>query len=328
MEILLPRMLCLSNIEETLKVCQEVRTNQNVVLDGQNYHYGSPLGLAMLKASLHSDHECRCKNIVWMPANKVSYLERIDFFEGVSCPGVQLTNNARKDQSARLFEITPMNNDLEAEDIATKVASTMSKSIEAEVKSKVLVQDFDIEKVTKPLRYLISELLLNATTHAKRHGRYKSKAWVAAQKSSECNLEIAIVDDGCGILRTLLDQFEEDERTHENALMKAMLPLTSCNLDVDEYGEETSNQGVGLFVAKDMLQRAGGSLQIITGNALYDSTLSYLPKRAQQFRRLQHHWDGVAVAITVPCTKIYGVKPADSLEKIPQQKTLVEITYD
>jgi hypothetical protein len=330
LQILLPRTLSIKNIQETIAVCSQIRANTGVILDASQLAYVSPLGMAMLKAAIHSNHECRCDDIVWMSVSKTSYLERMDFFGGVQCPGVDLPNNRRKDQSARLFEITLLSNDREAEDIAPKVASTMSKSIEAEAKNAFMEigEDFDIEKIFEPLRYLISELLLNATTHSKRHGNHRSKAWVVAQKSTESNLEIAIVDDGCGILRTLEHVLNGEDRTHEGAIQKAMQPLVSCNLGIDEFGEETSNQGVGLFVAKDMLQSAGGSMQIITGSAIYDSNLSHLPKRSQQFTQSNYSWDGVAVAITVPCVKIYGAKVANSLAKIGHRDTSVELMFD
>jgi len=330
LQIRLPRTLSIKNIQETLAVCAQIRAHTGVILDARELAYISPLGMALLKAAIHSNHECRCDDIIWMQVKKASYLERMDFFDGFHCPSVELKNSNRNDQSSRLFEITQLNNDRQAEDIAPQVASTMSKSIEAEAKNAFIDtgEDFDIEKIFDPLRYLISELLLNATTHSKRHGHARSKAWVVAQKSDESNLEIAIVDDGCGILRTLEHVLDGEDRTYEGAIQKAMQPLVSCNLGIDELGEETANQGVGLFVAKDMLQSAGGSMQIITGSAIYDSNLAHLPKRSQQFIQSNYSWDGVAVAITVPCVKIYGAKVANSLAKIGHRDASVELMFD
>ncbi|MGE8396256.1 MAG: hypothetical protein ACN6NT_01470, partial [Comamonas sp.] len=184
MEILLPATLCIANIDETIKVCSQIREHDSVVLDAQHLRYASPLGMAMLKSALHSEHECRCNDIVWLATDKASYLQRMDFFADLQCPSVELSNYGRRDQSARLFELRQVTNDLDAEDVASSLAETMSKSIEAEAKYALTHQheEFDLELICHPLKYLVSELLLNATTHAKRNGRNRSTAWVSAQK--------------------------------------------------------------------------------------------------------------------------------------------------
>lgn len=251
-----------------------------------------------------------------MDRNRASYLKRMNFFDDVLSPSVALPDNHRNDRSDRLIELQKLQSDIDVDNHASRISSTLSRSLVREA-LRAEIENFDEGLITHPMSYLISEILLNATTHAKRHGHSRSKAWISAQALEATSyrpaqIEISIVDDGCGVYRTLADQLNGSNDIAA-AIELAMKPMVSCNFGVDFSGEETSNQGVGLYVAKDLIQQAGGRLQIISDNCMYDSGTQY---RRDQFTTMQYPWEGVAIGITIPFDKIYGLTPANSLDKI------------
>lgn len=314
--IKIPKTLNSDNIHSLLQLCHNIRSKDRVILDASEYSYASPIGMTLLKAAIHSNHACRCTDIIWMDRKRASYLERMDFFENVTSPSIVLADTRRNDRSDRLIELQKLQSDIDVDDRASMISRTLSRSLIREA-SRAEVENFDEELITHPMRYLISEILLNATTHAKRHGHNRSKAWLSAQALEAtafrpAQIEIAIVDDGCGVYQTLADQLNGSNDVAA-AIELAMKPMVSCNFAVDFNGEETSNQGVGLYVAKDLIQQAGGRLQIISDNCMYDSGVKY---RKNQFRTMAHPWGGVAIGITIPFDSIYGLTPSDSLDKI------------
>lgn len=314
--IKIPKILSADNINPLLRLCYEIRSNDEVILDASEYSYASPIGMTLLKAAIHSGHDCRCKDIIWMDRTRASYLKRMDFFEDVLSPSIVLADSQRNDRSDRLIELQKLLSDIDVDDCASMISRALSRSLIREA-SRAEIKDFDEGLITHPISYLISEILLNATTHSKRHGYNRSKAWISAQareatRYRPAQIEIAIVDDGCGVYRTLADQLNGSNDIAA-AIELSMKPMVSCNFGVDFNGEKTSNQGVGLYVAKDLILKAGGRLQIISDNCMYDSDQNH---RRKQFRTMEHSWSGVAIGITIPFDNIYGLSPSDSLDKI------------
>lgn len=312
--ITLPEIMCRDNIEDILKVCKSIRTKENITLDAHKYRFASPIGLALLKAAIHSRHPCRVDDIVWLAKNSASYLQRMDFFSGIDAPSVEMPNYRRNDCSDRLIEIFQLSHEGMVEDLSKRITDALAESI----KRSVLTTEYDWSAACKHISYLISELLLNATTHAKRgqHSQ-RSAAWVCAQARGPqahqpAEIEIAIVDDGCGVLYTLADQID-NKTSHPEAIQKAMQPLVSCNLGVDFDGRETANQGVGLYVAHDMIERAGGSMLMVSGDGIYRPGAT---KRKDNFQTIEQSWEGVAISLRIPFDRLHLIKPGESLDKI------------
>lgn len=311
--IMLPSVLSANNIGEVLSLCSAIRASDNIILDAREYSYGSPIGLALLKSAIHSQHPCRVRDVVWMHIKRASYLSRMNFFVGVSAPSVEFLSQNRNDRTDQLVELNKIHHEGEVDDLASQLSEALAQSLLREA----IDSDFDRDAICNPIRYLISELLLNSTTHAKRHGNERSKAWVAAQalKATEYKsacIEIAIVDDGCGVLKTLADQLE-DKTSTADAIELAMKPYVSCNFGVDFTGNETTNQGVGLYVAKDMILQAGGRVQIISDNCMYDSSSI---RRNEAYTSFGDSWGGVAISLTIPFDRMHEVSPTRSLDKI------------
>ncbi len=282
----------------------------------------------MLKAAIHSHHECRIIDVQWMEVRRASYLSKTAFFRDVIAPSVEIRENKRLNEIGHIVEINRLLHDGDVDNCSVIIAKTLAQSCmrDAEIKK---IDDFDEAALCDPIKYIVGELLLNATTHAKRHGHPRSKAWISARAveandNSAAQVEIAIVDDGCGMLRTLADQLENNTSNRE-AIELAMKAYKSCNYDVDFTGQETSNQGVGLYVAKDMILSAGGRLQIVSNDCMYDSKA---PHRKVAFKTLDSEWGGVAIAIKVPVDNIYGSRPTVSLDKImPATQSSTELNF-
>lgn len=312
----LPAILGSDNIRELLAICETLRQGDNFILDARRYSFGSPIGLTLLKAAIHSHHPCRIKDIHWMGTSPASYLSRMNFFNNVNAPSVHVPDQIRHNRADRLVEISVLHHDGEVDDLAQRLSQALTMSVLREC-SQSEDTSFDQSVFCDPITYLISELLLNATTHAKRYRNETSRAWVAAQArpatpSRPAHIEIAVADDGCGVLRTLADKLQNKTSTAE-AIRTAMQPHVSCNLGVDFTGEETSNQGVGLYVASDMIKQAGGRMQIISGDCMYDSAIR---QRRSAYQELLHPWQGVAISISIPFDRIHCISPTISLDKI------------
>lgn len=312
----LPETLGSDNIRELLAICNALRQGDNIVLDARRYTFGSPIGLTLLKAAIHSHHPCRIKDIHWMGTSAASYLSRMNFFHNMNAASVNVPEQARHNRADRLVEISVLHHDGQVDELAQRLSQALTMSVLREC-SQGEDTDFDQSVFCDPITYLISELLLNATTHAKRYRHETSKAWVAAQArpatpSKPAHIEIAVADDGCGVLRTLADKLQNKNSTAE-AIRTAMQPNVSCNLGVDFSGLETSNQGVGLYVASDMIKQAGGRMQIISGDCMYDSAIRY---RKDAYQELSDPWQGVAISISIPFDRIHSISPTISLDKI------------
>lgn len=315
-EIKIPAILNIDRIEDVLSLCTTIRNQQNIVLSGEDYLFSSVLGMTLLKAAIHSYHQCRISDVKWMDVNHATYLHRNQFFQDVISPSLEIRPRERLNNEGQLIELNRLLEETEVDACASVIAKSIKDAFVRQ-DAHLQIPNFDEDALISPIEYIIGELLLNATSHAKLHGNPRSKAWVSARvadggQNKSPTVEIAIVDDGCGILRTLADQLL-DYTNHIEALGLAMTEFKSCNLGVDFTGAQTSNQGVGLWVARDMIVAAGGQLTIITDNCMYDSKKR---PRKDRFCMLTGGWQGVAISIKLPIEKVYGLKATQSLDKI------------
>ena len=116
---------------------------------------------------------------------------------------------------------------------------------------------------------------------------------------------MSVVDNGCGVLRTLKHHSALTCQTHQAAILAGLLPKVSCNRDVGVMSDSV-NQGVGLTTAKRIVEAAGGSMAIVSGDGHVTSKHSRtLPRNA--------FWAGVAVTFTVERLKLPTVAVADLL---------------
>jgi anti-sigma regulatory factor (Ser/Thr protein kinase) len=146
-----------------------------------------------------------------------------------------------------------------------------------------------------PIWYSLSELLMNAVTHAKMHGHPNAQVWVAAQFYEANNeVKLSVVDNGCGMLRTLRGHPELESPTDVAAIRAALQPKVSCNREtgtVSAIGH--GNQGVGLTTTMRIAQAARGKLMIASGTGYVETS-----ERRGSILANDGEWRGVAIAFS------------------------------
>jgi hypothetical protein len=148
-------------------------------------------------------------------------------------------------------------------------------------------------------------------THAKRHGHLRADVWVAAQFYEKNNeVKLSVVDNGCGILRTLLNHPELRDKTHMAAIRTALRPKVSCNRE-SPYDLGHGNQGVGLTTTMKIANAAKGRLMIASGTAHVETS-----EMRGYVIPSDGCWDGVAIAFScrrhaLPAVNVRDLLPVE-----------------
>lgn len=131
--------------------------------------------------------------------------------------------------------------------------------VESERIARLLTQKNEL-KVNAPLAYCFREVIRNVFEHADT-----DRCAVCAQKWNDGEVELAIVDAGRGIRRSLEEKhaIESDAA----ALKQALRPGISRNLSKD-IDDPWGNSGFGLYVLSE-LGKALGVFRIVSGNAVF-----------------------------------------------------------
>lgn len=293
--IQLPKVVGSRDIDALFRVCEQVRTSFGpIVLDGQNVEFFDPLGIAVLGALLEPLAAQRQIRIEWLPVKIGTYLDRMDVIDRCSIEGIEARPIERRDLSDRLVELTRLTREDQVDEAAHRLASALaghltSEDPDAERDERTGLNKF--EGFSRPLQYALTELLLNALSHAKRDGRFDASVWVAAQfYPTTGTIKLAIVDNGCGVLATLKDSPALTEKSHIAAIPAALTPYVSCNPDLGLPGG-TSNQGVGLTTSYRIAKAARGGLVLVSGDAAVSAFAEVTPTKMGQGAS----WQGVAI---------------------------------
>ena len=148
-------------------------------------------------------------------------------------------------------------------------------------------------------------------THGRKYGFPNAKVWVAAQYyPTKDHIRLAVVDNGCGLLRSLSNHPRLDDKTDIDAIKLALEPRVSGNRDVGLM-DDSHNQGVGLSVSSELAIRADGRVDIISGqgavkklgNALHIWTVPA--------------WHGTAIEMTVRRKQLGGVRVSSLIRELP-----------
>ena len=167
------------------------------------------------------------------------------------------------------------------------------------------------EVVEEALTYIFTELIDNSLTHGRKYGFPNAKVWVAAQYyPTKDHIRLAVVDNGCGLLRSLSNHPRLDDKTDIDAIKLALEPRVSGNRDVGLM-DDSHNQGVCLSVSSELAIRAGGRVDIISGqgavkklgNALHIWTVPA--------------WHGTAIEMTVRRKQLGGVRVSSLIRELP-----------
>lgn len=202
----------------------------------------------------------------------LSYLSRMDAFGSFISRNVEL--GGRHDRHDSLLEVTRIEAGESTDDAARRLVGSllggMSDLPEDEEPDEMsgMTRRYALEE---PLEYIFTELLDNAFQHGCRYG-FEVSAWVCAQYYPKKGIvRFAIVDNGCGLLRSLGEHPDLPEQSDAAAIRLALRERTSCNPALLlRGGDHSANQGVGLTVVSRIIDMAGGRMWIASGGAVLD----------------------------------------------------------
>lgn len=315
-EILCPTRLTHRDPSSIYKLCGDMlQCNDDIIINARQLDFVSPLGLASFGATIGSlPGPCTVEIVNLQPAMQ-SYLNRMDVFRlhsGVNVIGLGGGTPARHDRKADLVELTCVADPRQIAKVAHRLAvATVGffPDVNPDEQEDEMTGHNRFSLCAEPLEYALSELLENALTHARRYGNSHATVWVACQHyPSSGQVQIAVVDNGCGILATLASHSRLSAKTDLAAIMAALQPRVSCNRDLGLHSDSV-NQGVGLTTTYRIATAAGGWLTIVSGDAHYASNgyggpLRFLP------------WKGCAVLLGCHRDKLPDVKYRELLPKI------------
>ena len=124
-------------------------------------------------------------------------------------------------------------------------------------------------ELTKLFIYLIREAVRNVPEHAETR-----ELWICGQfwrNRDGMPAEIAILDEGCGIFRSLCRNHRHREfiRTNEDALYWAIKPGVSSSFSPEQAsksGNQNGNSGYGLFNISEICKLTNGNMTLLSND--------------------------------------------------------------
>lgn len=224
-----------------------------------------------------------------------SFMRRMDLFAGIGSVVFDdhTSSNTRQDLSGQLIELKSLHETAEIGSAATQIAKTIVHGIPGIdfTPDRDEMEPSPGEKAEEILEYVFSEILLNALDHGKKRNYRHAHANIAAVYYAGVNkLELAVLDNGCGLLETLQAHPKmETEYSDAKAIEIALLPRVSCNRDA-ELGLDSRNQGIGLTVSTQIALAANGRCGVFSGS----SRRGLLPGAAPDVSDIPY-WRGTGV---------------------------------
>jgi len=308
-ELLCPARLTVDRPDGLIALCSAMLgPDDNVLLDARALRFADPFGLALLGSTCHMlrqrDQVVRVSGL----ASSVStYLQRMDVFHGVELVDCAPARGLRWDRRDALMELTRLDQPRDIDSAANQLANAMvggMPDIDPHEPLDEMTCMNRADRIAGPISYALAELLNNSFSHARRLRHEHACVWVASQfYPSSGLLQLAVVDNGCGMLETLRDHVAMRHllrKTDLDAILVALRPRVSCNRDLGVF-KDSVNQGVGLTTVSRIAEHALGRLVVVSGSGLHDPL--------GRSRRLAHsaRWRGVAIALECRRDALAGV---------------------
>lgn len=298
-----------------------------VVIDASKLRYIDPAGLCVLAvlakelASLDIELELR-----ELEQSMAQYLERMDLFRNCRIAGAPAPGGKRRDAEGRFVELRCLTEVRDAGVAAPQLARALvGKITDARLDDQPdeMSGKSEVDLVEGPVNYVLGELLENALTHARGRGFGGAQAWIAAQYYPKSKMvRLAVVDDGCGFLESLLEHKALKEQTHAAAIEAALEPRVSRNRDVG-LGRDSGNQGVGLTVTRQIAMGSGGFMALFSGNAwMADAAGKNRERKAMSL------WQGAGVYMELHREKLRGVDLGGIVRNLPGYAPVKGIRFE
>lgn len=274
LRIVLPDQLTGRSIREFLRNNQFFPATpvDGAEVDGTNSTWIEPAAIATITAAClyHFPNEGeRHRAININLAQSRGFWQRMNFFRILGIPSTE--DFIRHDPEGRFFPITVVDTLENLDEISQEL-------------SRVITDD---QNLGLYIQHLVQELLWNAIDH----GEWPKGALVTAQYyPSTQRVQVAIVDCGKGIMASLSEHGIFRPQSDQEALLLCLRPWVSgkggqSRLDREEHG----HVGCGLTIAAKLVQKTGGDMILLTG----DATLIVPGSTTEPV----NHWSGTVVVI-------------------------------
>ena len=294
-----PAYLTVKSPDNLIGLCgAALAAKDSVTLEARALRFADPFGLAMLGSTFYMLQQRRQTVRVAGLSDAVGgYLQRMDVFEGVELVDCALPRGQRHDQTDSLVELTRLDQRSQINRAANQLAEALvgrMPDIDPNEPCDEMSCVNTADRITIPISYALTELLNNAMSHARLKGHGDACVWVASQfYRGNGRLQLAVVDNGCGILETLREHAalrDLPRKTDLDAILAALRPRVSCNRDLGVISDST-NQGIGLTTTARIAEHAGGRLLVVSGAGCHD------PLGRSHRMTNSARWQGVAVAL-------------------------------
>ena len=232
-----------------------------VEIDFSEVRFSYPFGMLVMAAELRSFARSRPPGTLFLKGLSTqnsahSYLAHIGFFEHVG-----IAYGSQPGAASGGMSYVPITEFRKCD--LLKMQSNFGRPIgyavdqEAQKLAQVLTQKNDLG-VNRPVAYCIREIIRNTFEHGET-----AECVVCAQRWADGEIELAIIDRGRGIRKSLEEKLviESDAKALELAIQPG---VTRSVPTVDD--NEWSNSGFGLFVLSE-LGRRYGTFTICSGQA-------------------------------------------------------------
>lgn len=161
--------------------------------------------------------------------------------------------------------------------------------------ASTLTQNQDSES-TKVIQYCLREIIRNAYEHGKT-----DEVWVCGQFwEKRQSAQIAIIDSGCGIYKSLRQNRHYNPRNDQEANKLALQPGVTRTYGLKQGDDIWDNSGYGLFMASSICS-LGGSFWLCSGK---DATL--VNESNQLNYQISYH--GTAVCMDIHTDRIDDIE--------------------
>jgi signal transduction histidine kinase len=254
-----------ANIKGTLDLLAEIVASKDDVvrIDADGLEFAEPLPLCLLAAQLNRlSSQGQVAAIERVRPEVAERLRRMNVF------GEWLEEKAfarYRAQSMNTLHVCWASSLSDADTIANTLADSIVQFVPGEY---IAADDsFTRDPIRTPLAYVITELLDNGLTHGRGKGYSHASVWIAAQYYGHGDLiRLAVVDNGCGFLRSLESHPQVNPKSHSAALRKAFDAGISCNKEVGLF-KDALNMGIGLTISRDITIRSRGTVWAGSGDA-------------------------------------------------------------
>lgn len=263
--IRLPKLMLAAKVRQTIEMLDGIVGSEDEVvrIDADELEFAEPLSLCLLAAQLNRLHK----------QGQAAAVERVrpevaERLRRMNVLGEWLEEKTRvryKAHSMNTLQVCWVSSQDDADTVANQLADKIVQFVPAEY---LKAEDaFTRDPVRTPLAYVITELLDNSLTHGRGKGHQQASVWIAAQYYAAGDLiRLAVVDDGCGFLRSLESHPAVIPKSHSVAVRKAFDAGVSCNKEVGLL-TDALNAGIGLTISRDIAIRSGGVIWAGSGDA-------------------------------------------------------------